>query len=241
VSTAARSASPRPSRPSAGRATASRTTTARTEAARSTTSRATSPRTAARPTTRTRRPALVAAPAPRATVAGNGVFALVVVGILLTGMVLLLVLNTTLAQGAFEIGSLTKAQNQLAVTEQQLVQEVALTEAPESLQKRAAALGMVPVTSPVFLRLADGAVLGTPTPAVRHKHSAGTTLPATGAAATSTTTKPATTTAGATTAATTKTTAKTTATTTAKTTAKTTSTTTTTDAAVPDPTTGVGR
>jgi hypothetical protein len=236
VSSPARSAVPRPSRPSSGRTTAPRPATAR-----STTNLVTSARPAARPTTRTRRPVLVAAPSPRASVAGNGVFALVVISILLAGMVLLLVLNTTLAQGAFEIGSLTKAQNQLAVTEQQLVQDVAQAEAPESLQQRAAALGMVPVTSPVFLRLADGAVLGTPTPAVRRKHTAGTTLPATGAAATTTTTKTATTTAAPKTATTTATTtaAPKTATTTATKTAA--SGTSTTDAAVPDPTAGVGR
>jgi len=126
---------------------------------------------AARPATRRprtstaaprRRATLVEVPAPAPAVAGNGVFALVVVGLLVGGMVMLLVLNTTLAQGAFEISSLSRTQNQLAVQEQQLLQQVALEEAPDSLQKRAAALGMVPVTSPVFLRLADGAVLGIP-------------------------------------------------------------------------------
>jgi hypothetical protein len=63
------------------------------------------------------------------------------------------------------------------VQEQKLLQNVAQQEAPESLQKRAADLGMVPVTAPVFLRLADGAVLGTPTPAQRVR---GAGLPATG-------------------------------------------------------------
>ena len=175
--------------------TPARSAPARSTSARSTSVRSTSARSAAsRPSraTRVRRPALSTAPAPRASVAGNGVFALVVIGILLTGMVLLLVLNTTLAQGAFEIGALTQSQNQLAVTEQQLLQAVAAEEAPESLQKRAGALGMVPVTSPVFLRLADGAVLGTPTPAAapRARAAAPATAPATAAAAaTATTTK----------------------------------------------------
>jgi hypothetical protein len=77
-------------------------------------------------------------------------------------MGVLLVLNTTLAQGAFEIGSLESAQHALAVQEQQLQQTVALQESPEALQARAARLGMVPAASPVFLRLADGAVLGDP-------------------------------------------------------------------------------
>nr|MDA8436553.1 hypothetical protein [Actinomycetales bacterium] len=128
-----------------------------------------------------RRPVLTEVPPAPASVAGNGVFALVVVGLLLVGMGVLLGLNTSLAQGAFEISALTRTQNALAVQEQQLLQQVAVAEAPESLQQRADALGMVPVASPVFLRLADGAVLGTPVPAVAvPRVRRGTTLPVTG-------------------------------------------------------------
>jgi hypothetical protein len=142
----------------------------------------TSPRTAPRPTTRPaarRRPTLVEVPAPAPAVAGNAMFALVVVAMLLGGMVVLLVLNTSLAQGAFELGALGRAQSQLGVQEQRLLQDVAQQESPESLQKRADGLGMVPVTAPVFLRLADGAVLGNPIPAKRVARGT-TTLPATG-------------------------------------------------------------
>jgi hypothetical protein len=111
-------------------------------------------------------------------VAGTGIFSLVVVGILVGGMVMLLVLNTSLAQGAFEISALTSTQRDLAVKEQKLAQQVALAEAPEALQERARGLGMVPVASPVFLRLADGKVLGVPTPAQADPFSR---LPSTGA------------------------------------------------------------
>ena len=149
--------------------------TARAATTRPTTSRkATSP---ARAAVR-RRPVLTEVPPAPATVAGNGVFALVVVGLLVAGMAVLLGLNTSLAQGAFEINALTRVQNGLAVQQQQLLQEVAVEEAPESLQQRADALGMVPVSSPVFLRLADGAVLGTPVPAVA---TPAARLPVTGA------------------------------------------------------------
>ena len=112
-----------------------------------------------------RRPVLTEVPAAPSAVAGNGVFALIVIGLLVGGMGVLLVLNTTLAAGAFELGRLTSTQNQLAVSEQQLLQQVALEESPVSLQTRANALGMVPVAAPVFLRLADGAVLGDTAPA----------------------------------------------------------------------------
>lgn len=131
----------------------------------------------ARPAAR-RRPTLTEVPAPAPAVAGNGMFALVVVAMLLGGMVVLLVLNTSLAQGAFELGALARTQSQLGVQEQKLLQNVALQESPESLQKRADGLGMVPVVAPVFLRLADGAVLGTPVPAKRVRGTAG--LPTTG-------------------------------------------------------------
>jgi hypothetical protein len=104
-------------------------------------------------------------PAPSPAVAGNGVFAIIVVGMLVGGMVLLLVLNTTLAQGSFELGALNRTERDLAVQEQRLVQQVALAESPEALQHRADRLGMVPASTPVFLRLADGAVLGLPRPA----------------------------------------------------------------------------
>jgi hypothetical protein len=134
--------------------------------ARATATRPASSRPAAKPAAaRTRRPALREVPAPAPAVAGNGMFALIVAGLLVLGMLGLLVLNTTLAQGAFEIGALTKVQRDLAVNEQRLLQKVAQAEAPESLQRRADALGMVPAQAPVFLRLADSKVLGRPTPA----------------------------------------------------------------------------
>jgi len=132
-----------------------------------------------------RRPILTPVPAAPAAVAGRGVFALVVLGMLVGGMGVLLVLNTSLAQGAFELGALTKTQGALAVQEQHLLQQVALEESPDALQVRASALGMVPVAAPVFLRLSDGAVLGTPTAAVGVVRPRATTLaPVTGAATT---------------------------------------------------------
>jgi hypothetical protein len=143
---------------------------------------------ASRPVAR-RRPALTPVPAAPAAVAGNGVFALVVVGMLVAGMGVLLVLNTSLAQGAFELGALNSTKSHLAVQEQQLLQQVALAESPEALQHRADVLGMVPVAAPVFLRLADGAVLGDPVPAKALGAQRGTGLPATGGAATASATR----------------------------------------------------
>jgi hypothetical protein len=146
---------------------------------RSTSSRTAPSRAAARKATR---PQLREVPAPAPSVAGAGLFALVVTGVMAGGAVLLLVLNTTLAQGAFEMSRLEKQQRELAVQEQTLLQEVAKAESPETLARRAEALGMVPVESPVFLRLADGKVLGVPVPA-----KAAPRIPTTGRPATTTT------------------------------------------------------
>jgi len=94
-------------------------------------------------------------------------FSLVIAAILVVGMVVLLSLNTMLAEGAFQIHTLTKAQSQLNVRQQELVQSVAIAKSPEQLQSRALALGMVPSDNPVFIRIADGKLLGTPIPAPR--------------------------------------------------------------------------
>jgi hypothetical protein len=131
------------------------------------------------------RPPLREVPPPAPAVAGAGLFALVVTGVMAGGAVLLLVLNTTLAQGAFEMSRLEKQQRDLAVQEQTLLQQVAKAESPETLARRAEALGMVPVESPVFLRLADGKVLGVPVPA-----KAAPRIPTTGRPAATRTARP---------------------------------------------------
>jgi hypothetical protein len=144
-----------------------------------------STRPAPRPAPR-KRAELREVPAPAPAVAGNLVFALVVTGVLVLGAMLLLVLNTALAQGAFEMSELTKTKRDLAVREQTLLQQVARAEAPESLQARAEKLGMVPVAAPVFLRLADGKVLGVPRAA---KAAPVASIPRTGGTTTATSTK----------------------------------------------------
>ena len=130
---------------------------------RPTSARPTSPTTSRQST----KPNLKVVAPPRPNVAGTGMFSLVIVGILVTGMVILLFLNTTLAQGAFQMHELTKAQQALNIAKQQLTQSVEVAQSPEQLQARATALGMVPSDNPVFIRLADGKVLGTPIPAPR--------------------------------------------------------------------------
>ncbi|MEO6823033.1 MAG: septum formation initiator family protein [Candidatus Nanopelagicales bacterium] len=80
-------------------------------------------------------------------------------------MALLLLLNTTLAEGAFQIQALSQQQQQLQVSQQALLLYVARNESPDAMARQATKFGMVPVTSPAFLRLSDGAILGHPAPA----------------------------------------------------------------------------
>ena len=97
--------------------------------------------------------------------ASRGVFALVVAGLLIVGMVVMLVINTSLAQGAFTISALRAERATLTQQEQTLAETVAAAAAPESLEQRARALGMVPSQTPVFLSVPSGKVLGKPKPA----------------------------------------------------------------------------
>lgn len=87
-----------------------------------------------------------------------------VLTILTAGMLGMLWINTTLAQGAFTLTDLQQQRAQLIEIEQQLTEQLARADAPAQLEQSARALGMVPQDVPVFLRLEDGQVLGDPVP-----------------------------------------------------------------------------
>lgn len=89
-----------------------------------------------------------------------GVFGVFVGIILLAGLVTMLVINTSLAQGAFRVSELKKQSTDLVQQQQALEKAVAEQQTPGNLETRARALGMVPQSTPVFLRLSDGKVLG---------------------------------------------------------------------------------
>lgn len=92
-------------------------------------------------------------------------FAIVVLAVLGLGLVLLLMINTALDQGAFTLQSAQQRGTQLTDEEQQLQLQLSATTAPGALASEASALGMVPNPQPAFLNPADGTVLGSPTPA----------------------------------------------------------------------------
>ena len=115
-----------------------------------------------------RRPPLALVPAARPAPRGplrRSPFVAVVVSLLAAGLLGLLVLNTALAQDAFRLHTLKQESRALEDREEALRREVEALRSPQELAGRAAELGMVPAGPPAFLRLSDGAVLGSTTPA----------------------------------------------------------------------------
>lgn len=89
-------------------------------------------------------------------------FVLFVVVLLAAGLVGLLLLNTELQRGTFEVTALNKQADHLRDEQEQLERQVRTLESPQNLADRALKMGMVPNPNPVFLRLSDGKVLGEP-------------------------------------------------------------------------------
>ena len=76
------------------------------------------------------------------------------------GVVLTLVVQTFLSQGAFTEQQLLLQTRNSATEVQALQQQLSVMAAPATLSERARKLGMVPMDNPVFLRLSDGEILG---------------------------------------------------------------------------------
>jgi cell division protein FtsB len=89
-------------------------------------------------------------------------FVLFVVTLLAAGLVGLLLLNTELQRGTFQVTELNKQADELRVRQQALEQQARTLDSPQHLADRALKLGMVPNPNPVFIRLSDGRVLGVP-------------------------------------------------------------------------------
>ena len=92
-------------------------------------------------------------------------FAALVLTVLGLGLVGLLVLNTSLQQGAFQARDMEDRAQLLTEQREALELQVAELREPQRVADRAAAMGMVPNDSPAFLRLTDGQGLGTSAPA----------------------------------------------------------------------------
>jgi hypothetical protein len=122
------------------------------------------------------------------------VFAAFCMLLLIGGLMALLMLNTSMAEGSFTLHKLQATSGQLTDTEEALTAAIDAQKAPANLASRAAKLGMVPADSAAFLRLSDGAVLGVAKPAKKRPGFTVVTAPqvkpargSSGAAAASTT------------------------------------------------------
>ncbi|MEJ1196559.1 MULTISPECIES: septum formation initiator family protein [unclassified Streptomyces] len=96
--------------------------------------------------------------------AARAPFVLLVVVLLGGGLIGLLVLNSALSEGSFQLDDLKQRTKELTDEEQALQRDIDAYSAPRALQRRARELGMVPGGDPAFLA-PDGSVKGSPSPA----------------------------------------------------------------------------
>jgi hypothetical protein len=85
--------------------------------------------------------------------------------ILVAGVAGLLFFNTSMQQVSFTATRMEHRAQLLDAEQQGLQMQLDSLRNPQRLALRAKHLGMVPPASPAFIRLGDGTVLGTPTPA----------------------------------------------------------------------------
>lgn len=97
---------------------------------------------------------------PTAPRTGHAGFVAICLATLIGGLVLVLVLNTSIAQGSFELSALQTRSNELTDAEDALGHSIDAQRAPAELARRALGRGMVPARAAAFLRLSDGKVLG---------------------------------------------------------------------------------
>ncbi len=93
-------------------------------------------------------------------------YALVTVGSLFAILVAQLLLSIVVSDGAYQISALQQQQRELARDQQSITEELNVLGSPQHLAANAEQLGMVTNSNTAYLRLSDGAVLGSPAAAV---------------------------------------------------------------------------
>jgi hypothetical protein len=96
---------------------------------------------------------------------GSGVFAVICITLLAAGLVALLMMNTALASGIYQLKGLQAQSGTLTDQQEQLTQAVDDLRSPRNLADKAQQLGMVPAKSMAFVRLSDGSIVGVAQPA----------------------------------------------------------------------------
>lgn len=92
-------------------------------------------------------------------------FVVACMAVLASALLGVLLLNTSMAQGAYEKHEMQSRLARSAQEQQRLTAALDQAAAPAHLADAARALGMVPSASGAYLRLSDGVVLGNPAPA----------------------------------------------------------------------------
>ncbi len=87
-------------------------------------------------------------------------FAVILAGLLVSGSLVLLMINTLLAQDAFVLHHLQQKVTSLTAEEQAVTSLTERESSPQSLAAKATSLGMVPGQTPVFLNLSTGQIVG---------------------------------------------------------------------------------
>lgn len=102
----------------------------------------------------------------------------VLIALVLSGTTLLLMLNVTLQNQAFALRTLAAEEQVLQNQEAAMQQELTQRSSSAELAQSAVDLGMVPATSPGFVMLPDGTIVGDPEPVVAGGPYAGLRTPA---------------------------------------------------------------
>lgn len=89
-------------------------------------------------------------------------FAVLVVSMLAVGLVAVLFLNISIAQGSYRLQDLKERTTVLGEQQESLKQQVAAESRPEALAQKAEGQGMVPGGSPAFIEVPSGKVRGDP-------------------------------------------------------------------------------
>lgn len=90
-------------------------------------------------------------------------FAYITAGVMFGVMIAQMLLSVATESGAYEIAHLQAANKEATRSYQQMTQEIDRLASPQHLALNAEALGMMSNNTPAYLRLSDGAVLGSPT------------------------------------------------------------------------------
>lgn len=104
-------------------------------------------------------------------------FVMLVSLLLVGGVAGLLFFNTSMQQASFTATDMETQATALDAKEQSLTMQLDALRDPQRVALSAKGMGMVPPASPAFIRLADGKVLGKPTPATSQDALRVTPLP----------------------------------------------------------------